>query len=258
MKPIEETSADNPRSTALAMVALTAPQCLDPDSILAKLQASLLNFSDFEHKDGAATCRIPGGQVGWVPMPVPIPWSDLEWPCQAASWIWPEAVEVMSAHQAHFVVFGSSTELDRVEVALAVTQVVAAVADCTPACGVYWGEASLVVEVNQFIEMAREGSREEPPVLLWIGVHPVTSTDGVSAYTTGLQSFGHVELEAHDSGQAEPDLLRQLVEVSFYILSSDAKLKDGDTFGEDELDRRPIRHVLSRYLEGKIVCLLPF
>ena len=258
MKPIEETPTDNPRSTALAMVALTAPQWPTPESILAKLQASSFDLSDFEHKDGAAACGIPGGQVGWVPMPMPIPWADLEWPCQAASWIWPEAVEVMSAHQAHFIVFGSSTELDRVEVALAVTQVAAAIADSTPACGVYWGEGSLVVEVNQFIEMAREGSREEPPVLLWIGIHPVKSADGVSTYTTGLESFGHVELEAHDSGQAGPDLLQQLAEVSFYILSSDAELKDGDTFGEDELDRRPIRHVLSRYLEGKTVCLLPF
>lgn len=257
---IREALLQRPRGkpTAVAMVALDAPQWPEPASVLARLQPGQLEWSDLRSKEGAAISRIPGGRAGWTLLPAPIPWSNLEWPCTAASWRWPEAISVMSAHQAHVVVFATSTELERLDVALITTRLAAAIAECTPARGVFWGDGSLVVEQSRFVEMARTASPYEPPVLLWIGFHPRPGDTGISAYTTGLESFGHIELEIHDSAQPAPDVLALLAQAASYLVATGAELMDGDTFGESDSDVNPVRHVPSRYLERKTVCLLRF
>jgi hypothetical protein len=65
----------------LAMVALRQPVRPDWDAVALHLRSSWRDFNatGFEWNEGVATAAISGGQIGLGHMPMPIPWSDLEW-----------------------------------------------------------------------------------------------------------------------------------------------------------------------------------
>ncbi len=67
-------------------------------------------------------------------MPAPIPWGDLEGPCET-SWIWPNAAEDLKKHTSHAIVTVSS-DAEPIERAKLLTQVCAAKFDSFP---VGWG-----------------------------------------------------------------------------------------------------------------------
>jgi Domain of unknown function (DUF4261) len=121
---------------------------------------------------------------------------------------------------------------------------------------VYYGNAGLVIEPNAYAEQAAAASLEQPPLFLWIGFHPVNEPAGLSAYTTGLRTFGHLELEAHDTSLSPPELLGRLADVAQYQLLSRIQIADNDTFGSTAEERIRISHRASRFMADTITCQL--
>jgi hypothetical protein len=200
--------------------------------------------------------RIPGGTVKILSLPAPIPPQELEGPV-ALAWHWPTAREEVDAHQGHIIVHASSTDAHPVDVWRLHSRLVAAVLATTPSLGVYVGDAMMVRSRADWLDEALATEGDALPILLWVGINPVREEDGrASAYTTGLSSFGIMELEVRGSARSFQEVIAGLGDAALYLLGTGARLGNGETFGFSETDRHPVRHLPSRFLPDTRVVVL--
>jgi Domain of unknown function (DUF4261) len=246
------------RPSAMGMVMLAGLDQFRADAAVEYLRKhweDLPSIIDVQTDGPTTGASIPGGAMGMVHIPAPIPQGHLEGPIKLA-WHWPEAAALVPGHQSHVIVHVGSTKLSHVEIRLLLTKLMASILGTTEGVGVYSGDALLVWSAAEYLAQTQGASRDALPILLWIGLHPVHDPPGLSAYTTGLTSFGFLELEAHRSALAGPDLLGRMADLAQYQLASGKALEDGDTFGESEFDRTRIRHVRSEFIPEMDVALL--
>jgi hypothetical protein len=246
---------------ALAMVLLREPVPVDGKAVLAHLRrqgagAILPAISDVSEGEGVLAARIPGGTVKMLSLPAPIPPQEMEGPV-ALAWHWPTAREEVAAHRGHVIVHASSTEVRPMDLWRLHTRLVAAVVATTPALGVYVGDAMMVRSREDWLDEALATEGDGLPILLWVGINPVREEDGrVSAYTTGLSSFGIMEMEVRASTRPFKDVMDRLVDAALYQVGSDKRLGDGETFGFSAEDRHMVRHLPSRFLPNTRVAVL--
>jgi hypothetical protein len=242
----------------LAMVALRSKASIDWLAIAGGCGVDRPEIAASSESTGptAVTLTIPGGSVGLAHMPMPIPWGDLDWPVRTA-WHWPTAEPELRTHSAHVVVFVSSDRLSAIELNLQMVRAVASViAVCPDAVGVYYGNASVVIEAGRYLEEARQASEDNLPIPLWLGLHPVSSEEGLTAYTTGMEVFDLLNLEAHDTDMGPPELLGLLANVAHYEIAVGIQIDDGETVGGSADEKIEIRHRPSRFGEGAVSCQL--
>jgi hypothetical protein len=189
-------------------------------------------------------------------VPRPIPWGDLEEPCQTAM-LWEDAEEELRDHAGHMIVttFGDAEPLDRMKF---LTVVLAGMLGaCDKALGVYWGGARLVVPSKLFQEMATTMLPDELPLFIWIGLRAGKNDDGTtSGFTTGMREFGHMEFETDNATDTVGELRERLLNLATYVLENGPVIKDGNTVGADENEK--IRVVYAKSLfgnEGKVMRL---
>lgn len=243
---------------ALAMVLLPDAAGFDPGPAIARLQqqpADLPGIGDVASDGGIATGAIPGGTVAAAHMPVPVPNDDLQGPVQLA-WYWPDAGEAVARHRSHVIVHATSTELDPLTLRLLVTRLATAVLEVGEGIGVYIGDACMLRSADDFTEQAHAAAADAFPLLLWVSFNLVNDAPGLSAYTMGLGSFGHLELEVRHSVLAPPELLGRLADAACYQLTSGRVLGDGDTFGASASERIQVRHRRSEFLPNTTVAVL--
>jgi hypothetical protein len=252
---------DEPRtvaSQALAMVMLgdtgpfSASAALDH---LTENGTDLPSVSDCASNEGATSASIPGGALGVVHIPTPIPGDDLAGPV-ALAWHWPAAAATVAAHQSHVIVHVGSTTMDAIDMRLLLTKLVASVLAVGQGTGVYVGDAMLVRSATDYRDDAERASRKDLPILSWVGFNPVQEEGAMSAYTTGLTAFGLPELEVRRNARPAPELFGMLADIAHYQLSSGRVLRDGDTFGASELDRTKVRYGPSEFITGVTVATL--
>lgn len=233
----------------MAMVALPGPALPGADAVLGALTAGwddLPAMGDVEDGGAMVGLRVHAGKAGWITVPGPIPWSELEGPCRAA-WHWPDAEAALRGHAAHAVVHAGSNDLGGVELALLVTKLAATLARLGSASGVYWGSAGVVHAPAAFVEQAKGATRDALPVPLWIGFHPVRGDDGaVTVYTTGMDAFGEMDVEATSRGRRPSELVGLVADFVHLLLATGAPFGDGDTLGAAGDERIEVRHDASR------------
>ena len=252
----DETPAVASQAIVMVMLGDTAP--FSGAAVLDYLTAhwsDLPSVAGLETKDAVTAASIPGGGLGFVHIPMPIPAGDLEGPV-AVAWHWPEAATLVPAHRSHVIVHVGSTTLGALTVRLLLTKLAASVLAVTQGTGVYVGDAMLVRSAADYLEDATRASREELPILSWIGFNPVQEEGALSAYTTGLTAFGLQELEVRQSTRPAAELFGTLADLAHYQLSSGRVLRDGDTFGASESDRTQVRYVPSEFIQGTTVTRL--
>jgi hypothetical protein len=193
-----------------------------------ELQVSLTN-------DAADTPSfdLKTGQLILGNMPAPYPWTDLEGPC-ATSILWKNAAEEVKAHQTHLIVTVLSN-LDPVEKTILLTQCTAAVlAACDAAIGVYWGNATLVVPKNIFMEFAEKVLPHGPPLDIWVDFRVGWKTSTTSAgFTQGMRALGHMEMEILEIPEKPAELRQRFQDLASYLLKNGAVIRDGHTVGQD-------------------------
>ena len=244
---------EKPRSVAnqaLVMVlvndgeSFSGPAALD---YLAAHWADLPSVVGRDAQDAVAVASIPGGMIGLMHVPMPVPAGDLEGPI-AVAWHWREAADVVPAHRAHVIVHAASTILDALDLRLLLTRLAASALAVSDGVGVYVGDAMLVRSAADYLSDAAEASRDNLPILSWVGFNPVREDERLSAYTTGLTAFGLPELEVRGSALTPPELLGTLADIATYELSTGKVLRDGDTFGASETDRMRVRYRASAFI----------
>jgi len=189
-------------------------------------------------------------------VPEPIPWQDLEGPC-AASWLWPDAANVLQTHKTHFIVTVHG-EVAPIERARLLTQTTAAtLAACPAALGVYWESAALVLPTATFRGYAKDLLRVAPPVYIWVDFRVSQQPDGSAAgYTRGLAPLGLMEIEAPAALEPPGELRERLISLASYVLQMGAVIQDGDTVSEDTSGPVRVVHAPSSFgFAGRVMRL---
>lgn len=152
-----------PDGAVLAMVALR--DSLPAEALTRALSSCFPDAGPASASDGAVVIQLGGGTLAATEMPMPIPWSDLEGPCETAL-LWPQAEAAMKRHRCHLLVFTSQPDV--VEGHLLLTRAVAALVRASDAVGVYWGGAPLVQSAETFLDGAprHPGGPPSPPPAL--------------------------------------------------------------------------------------------
>ena len=247
--------ARKPQVTALAMPMFAHRS---PPDIAGALTWVRERFPDcppigaLEGSDDTFTASIPGGQIGMAFVSAPVTSGDLEGPT-ALAWHWPSASATVAAHVAHEICFANSPELDFIALRLLHSRVIAGIAAVGSATAVYVGSSRLVREGQAYIAHIEQASRENLPLLSWLGFNPAEEESGRSAYTSGLGEFGLLELEIRNSALQWPDLFEFLANVAHYELATNVQIGDGETIGGSESERIVVRHLRSRFIPDTTV-----
>ena len=242
----------------LAMVLIQNNVMCDPAAAVRWLKEhypGLPPITDLSTENLATTGKIPGGTVGLINVPSPVPAADLEGAI-ALAWHWPEAAEVVPRHRSHVICFASSSTMSLLDLRLLHTALVAAVTATTNASGVYLGDALMVREASAYLDEARAASHDDLPLLIWVGFNPVKTAGGHSAYTTGLTAFNLLELEIRDTELAWPALLSFMADVARYEIAGAVQVKDGETVGGSETERIRVRHKPSAFIPDMTVAVI--
>ncbi len=232
----------------VAMVALRDEVLPSETKLIEQLRDSwptVPAIEKIERRDDVISFDLGGDTAAVSLMHQPVPWTDLEGPCREA-WYWPEASEALRDHQAHVLVVLVPKASDRVDAALSLSRVVAAVTACSEAAGVLWGGGGSVHAPEPFVEVVKKTSRESLPLQLWVafGVH--REDDGThSLYTSGLGEFGHMEIEVAGSRLEPRELIDRVFNIALYVVDKGVVLQDGETIGASDAEKIEISHVTS-------------
>lgn len=189
-------------------------------------------------------------------MPAPIPWGDLEGPCQT-SMFWENAEPELRKHKQHFIVTVNGPDTTIIDTTLVLTEAIASIlAVCPEASGVYWGDATQVISSEAFREMA-EGIKEDViPFMLWVSFRIGPDKNGSTGFTTGMAKLGHMEIEAVGTPEPPSGLFDRLIGLTDYLLTNGPIIEDGNTIGEDEHERIKVVYSPSHFgHEGKVMRL---
>lgn len=258
-KASDENTQEQP--PVFAFVALKKEHEPDEKTLRKELATVLPKLEIKEVKIDGDSCviNVDDSVVMVALMRAPIPWKDLQGPCQQ-SLLWPEAEKQMKSHRVHLLVALISEEGTLVERNILLTKVMAAMTRIYPAVGVYWGHGEVVVEPKSFYTQAKEATAKSPPVLLWVGLFPQKNRDGsISLITQGLDYFQKMDIEVNASRKPLRELLT-LVSGTAYIMLVGEVIADGDTVGsEGEPNQRiPTRHAKSMIDRPEKVLLIDY
>ena len=238
-------------AVAVAFIPFAAKAILDPAAIAADFAT---RFADAEPlvvepstKEGFLSFQA-GDQIAIVaPMGGPIPWGDLEGPCQS-SILWPDAATVLRDHADHLIVtvMGPTAIIERCAL---LTRVIASVlATSPPALGVFWSPARLLIPAPVFGDFAVEVLPDGPPLDIWVDFRVGTTSPGKSSgFTTGLAALGLMEIEAEGASDTPTDLRARFISLANYLLENGPVVNNGDTIGEDAHERIQVIHAPSSF-----------
>lgn len=238
-------------SVALAFIPLAAGAKLSSTAIRTRIAEDwpdLPTPERAESKKEVMSIDIGGEVVMIALMRAPIPWSDLEGPCET-SWLWKDAAKELRKHTSHLIVTILSKS-DPIEQSKLLTQVCSSIlAVCEQAPGIYWSNATLLVPSKLFQEFAQTFLPTGLPVLIWVDVRAGKRDNGKTAgFTSGMSALGHMELETETSTESPGELRQRFLSLAEYLLENGPVIKDGDTIGEDANER--IRVVYSKSAFG--------
>lgn len=263
----------------LNMVALDTPSLPRQEEMLATLASlagTTVNPRTVEAKETSLAFPLGGNTAAVALLPAPIPWSDLEGPCETAWW-WPEAKLRMRGHNSHLLVAlggegGYAADAakrgedefaaalggecgDAVRGSLALTHLTAAVAAHVHAAGIYWGGGRLVHDPQVFLKEARSASQENLPLHLWIDFRIERNDDHtLRLFTTGMRAFGKMEIEIPRSRHKPSEVFDFACSIAEYILSRNAEIRDGHTVGRREDEKVLATHAPSMW-DGEMTVL---
>jgi hypothetical protein len=240
----------------LSLVALDE-KWLPPDEELSRLLAEECRVPEeprnFRRRGDILTFELTGHDVALALMPASIPEQDLEGPIAASS-LWPEAAAELRGQRAHLVVTVFAKKGDPIELWMTMTRVVAALATVPSVLGIFWVVAGLVHAPATFRALARNMSRKQLPLFLWIGFRVGQNPDGsLYGFTTGLQALDHMELEVSQCNWTAAELVDRLFNVAHYLLDRGPVLLESQTIGLSANERIAIEHRPSLCGDGRAV-----
>ncbi|WP_431265008.1 DUF4261 domain-containing protein [Roseateles chitinivorans] len=236
--PIDDSSAEAAEgaNSALTFVLLREARLPDAQTVQTRLERRLDGRLEIDSlasgersEDGVILFRIGGGTAAVGLIDAPLPEGEIDDLC-AAAWFWESARVETDRHRAHLAVTVMGSSLDRLDVSLLLTDLVAAVMeDNDNAIASYWRAA--LRPRDMFLEASESASRTVPPVWLWVDFRFSQSDMGVSLSTDGLRAYGLRELEVRDAKQPPMEVFDLFADTAAYLIASGPVIEDGHTIG---------------------------
>lgn len=202
-----------------------------------------LDAAKMEHQkpDGPMVLPVDGDLVFGLNMDFPYP-ETLQQRAQFAYW-WPNALSDLGRHKAHLMVSCQWAKYSRVDAHMRHLLLVRELVEQLPVIGVLWGSSLVQTDTlkGEFANSLKGGF----PFSLWVLIQFSRQPNGnILISTLGMRDFEKPEIETESSLPLDQtfDLVRKF---GSYVLSTDAVVKDGDTFGQSELQRIKVRHTRS-------------
>ncbi len=244
------------------MVPLDAPATLRQRELfdaLTSLTGKRIDSKSVVANDEMLKFTLDGDAAAIGLLPSPIPWPQIEGPCETARW-WPEASAKLRGHTSHLIVaISSDGKSDVLQRAVNLTHLVAAVAAHVESAGVFWGGGGLVHDPRVFVEEAQKASRDNLPLHLWIDFRIEQMEEGtVRLFTTGMKSLGRMEIEIPHSHRLPTEVFDFAYAIADYMLSRGAEIRDNHTVGRSDDEKVMARHAPSMFDERMTVVRLEF
>jgi len=225
------------------------PDHPEPDGVVHGVQAGQDVLSFNIGKDMFTVTR----------MPHEIPWSDLEGPCKAAWYYWPEAAETFQEHESHLLIVMTPGQDLLTDSAHALTRLLAAIAKSSETVGILWGGSGRVHQPESLVQACTETPPGILPVQIWVGFSPIQENDGTfSIYTDGMEAFELMEIEAQRTNVEPQHLYERVFDVAYFCIERNLAFKDGETFGMSETERILVSYGPSRAEPDNEVVILNF
>ncbi len=170
-------------------------------------------------------------------MPAPIPNGEAE-ENAANNYLWPEAVETTKGHTAHLIIAVLGKDHSPYDAGELFVKLCSTCLNQKNALGVY--TSGTVFEPAFYHDAARMMQDGSLPILNWIYFGLYQGKEGISGYTYGMTLLGKEEIEVLEANTSPSDLRNFLVDIAYYVLSSDVTLHDGETIGFSEDQKLPI------------------
>ena len=192
---------------------------------------------DVENSDDAVVMRVGNMMLIVTLFHGHIPDNEAEINAEN-NYMWPEAVEVATAHKAHIMVAVLGEEEKLLERGKLFTKAMAVCCKQKYATGVY--TSGVVFEPRFYEGLADMLKKDELPIFNWVWFGLYRSEGGLNGYTYGMDVFGKEEMEVLNT-DAEPEELRDfLASLASYVLACDVTLQDGETIGFSADDKHTI------------------
>lgn len=249
----------DPQQSILAHILLKDPFFPPEESIFSALERSASGLPEIgeRQREGKALTFTIGGNVGTIAhTPAPFPPEALEGPCEMA-WHWPGAADEVAKHEHFATVSIAGDEGHIVERHTLLSLLVRAILENTGAVGVLWGHSAALQREEAFMQMSKDISHEQLPLMLWINFVIYTDETGaISLATKGLNVFDGAELEIRGSRQEPEFILDAAYSVAHHAIERGAPLPDGSKVGSSESQSYSLRHVPSIWDDAETSMLL--
>lgn len=260
----EETNRQ-PGNTVIAMVVLREAELPNPDKLTAYVKehwpfatefgkAEIAEGTIFFGNDDADSSNT--SELTFVAlMDAPIPSDELDYPCNTALG-WPRACAELGKSKAHLIVSVEGGSHSAAERHPRATMLAQACLDATNGLGVYLGDADTVWSPVAFRTGALAMTPDDPPYVLWMGLKGSKDEGNtVSVITSGLPSFGLMNVEVQRSHKNISDVFSFVGDIALYMLKSGDVIKDGDTIGSTAEEKIKVTHSPSITGSGETIFL---
>lgn len=218
----------------LALVLLDRPELPQFDEVarfIGQMYPDVPVMTQAGSTENLFTCSIGEYTAAVTLVPRPVPWSQLEGPCDTA-WYWPTAAEALRDHQAHLLVALVDEGSKSIDKAITLTQLVSGLVGTAPTQGVFWGPGRLVHPPQAFLDQAQQMSPRDLPLFLWVDFRIERDSNGLCRlYTTGLEALGKLEIEVRDFPGEPQVMLEYAYNVAHYQVTTNKQINEGDTIG---------------------------
>ncbi|WP_040161433.1 DUF4261 domain-containing protein [Nigerium massiliense] len=180
-----------------------------------------------------------------TPVGAPVPAQEVLRACHP---LWWDDTDPVARHRAHVIIAATPPDGRPVDRAQALMQaslfsVVASIVMEQPgATALHYGNAGITFPAERYSGLvvdALEGG--EAPVDVWTSVWMGRNDDGtVTAWTLGLDTFGHADLTVQGSPLEPEEVFERLVSLAAYIVTTGAVLLPGQSVGYSADQQLPV------------------
>ncbi|MDR0767822.1 MAG: DUF4261 domain-containing protein [Methanosarcinales archaeon] len=164
------------------------------------------------------------------------------------NYMWPGAAAAAKAHVAQILLAVIDRGQPPIDAGILFTKIAASCLKLENAVGIY--TSGTVFQPEFYIDVAGLIDDGDLPILNWIYFGVYANEKGTSGYTYGLRMFGKEEIEVINSTAMPETIYDFLIDIVYYVLSSDVTLEDGETIGFTEIQKLKITRSKGVALDG--------
>jgi len=184
--------------------------------------------TDFKLDENGASFAWNGVTYLIQRMGSPFPQTDVQATSEFAKYGWSAPSDWDGSNADHDIVVAMGPDVKRN--ALGLTQLCAALCGDDSVICVAWGSSGVLVEATHFRQRLATVSANEPPLFLWVAIHPWRTGRDIGMVTRGLADFASRELVFLPHPLHDLDtLVGRVYDFADYLYLRGPVIKHGDT-----------------------------